>query len=108
MGCDPLRDQKGRKDHKGIFDETGHRSALRALHYSFNKFLLSPPRTDKSIINLGAHTIDPGQRLTDFGSSKGRRETWFSDIGKWRAEWPAWSGGETVLESGRRAESSSC
>ena len=62
VGCDPLRDQEGRKDHKGIVDDTGHRSALRALHYSFNKFLLSPPRTDKSIINLCARTIDPGQR----------------------------------------------
>jgi hypothetical protein len=30
------------------------------LSDSFNKFLL--PRTDKSIINLGARTIDPGQR----------------------------------------------
>ena len=62
IGCDPLSDQKGREDHKGIFDDTGHRSALRALHYSFDKFLLSPPRPDKSIINLGARTIDPGQR----------------------------------------------
>jgi hypothetical protein len=60
IGCDPLRDQEGRKDHKGIVDDTGHRSALRALHYSFDKFLL--PRTDKSIINPGARTIDPGQR----------------------------------------------
>jgi hypothetical protein len=50
----------------------------------------------------------PVKDATDFGSSKGRRETWFSDIlANGRAEWPAWSGGETVLESGRRAESSS-
>src|SRR6202040_1052872 len=98
IGCDPLRDQEGRKDHKGIVDDTGHRSALRALHTPSTNFCFCH-HAQINLSSISAHALLIRVKCDRLRIKQGRRETWFSGIlangGK---EWPAWSSGETVLE----------